>query len=317
MVHPPSPSQAQGHWHGSGHHHHHHAPSAYNRAFQIGIVLNVSFVAVEVAAGLISHSLALLADAGHNLSDVLGLGLAWAASYLSQWPPSHQYTYGFRRSSILASLLNAVVLMIAMGAIAWEAYGQLRQPAAVSGIVMMGVAAIGIVINALTAWLFVGGRKQDLNLRGAFLHMAADALVSLGVVVAGLGVLATGWQWLDPLLSLVIVVVVVVGTWGLLKEALRLSLDAVPLQIDPRLVQQFLTEQPGVAALHDLHIWAMSTTETALTAHLVMPDGHPGDDFLHHLAEELHHHFAIGHTTLQIELGDGGHACPLGADHQV
>lgn len=298
-------------------HSHHHAPKTYTRAFQIGIGLNVGFVLIEAAAGLSINSLALLADAGHNLSDVLGLGLAWGASYLSQRPPSQTFTYGLRRSSILASLLNALLLMMAMGAIAWEALRQLQTPSEISGSVLIGVAAIGVVINSITAWLFLGGRTHDLNIRAAFWHMAADALVSLGVVVAGVAILTTGWFWFDPAISLVIVVVVVIGTWHLLKDSLKLSLDAVPAKIDPRAVHLFLAERPGVACLHDLHIWAMSTTETALTAHLVMPDGHPGDDFLHQVSDELHHHFGIDHTTLQIEINDGVYPCQLESDSRV
>jgi cobalt-zinc-cadmium efflux system protein len=298
-------------------HSHYHAPQTYTRAFQIGIGLNVGFVLIEAATGLITHSLALLADAGHNLSDVLGLGLAWGASYLSQRPPSQMFTYGLRRSSILASLLNALLLMVAMGAIAWEALQQLQNPSEIAGSVLIGVATIGVVINGITAWLFLGGRSYDLNIRAAFWHMAADALVSLGVVLAGVSILFTGWFWFDPAVSLVIVAVVVIGTWDLLKDSLKLSLDAVPAKIDPRAVHLFLAERPGVACLHDLHIWAMSTTETALTAHLVMPDGHPGDDFLRQVADELHHHFGIDHTTLQIEIDNGAYPCQLEPNSRV
>jgi cobalt-zinc-cadmium efflux system protein len=299
------------HSHHHGHHGHDHSTLNYNRAFLIGIGLNFGFVVIEAAYGLLSHSIALLADAGHNSSDILSLVLAWGASLLSRQQPTHRYTYGFRGSSILISLLNAVLLLLTLGAIAWEAVQRFAYPQPIAGTTVIGVAVIGIVINTLTALLFLSGRHQDLNIRGAFLHMAADAGVSAGVVLAGLAIVITGWQWVDPIVSLLIVVVVVVGTWQLLTDSVNLALDAVPTGIEPLAVRTFLTERQGVAEVHDLHIWAMSTTETALTAHLVMPEGHPGDDFLHHLSHELHHHFGVKHPTIQIELGNSPCSCSL------
>ncbi len=304
------------HHHSHGHSHS-HTPKTYTRAFQIGIGLNIGFVLIEVAFGLTSQSLALLADAGHNLSDVLGLLLAWGASYLGQLPPNQTYTYGWRRSSILAALLNGILLLMAMGGITWEALRRLQEPTPVPGMTLIWVAGVGVVINTLTALLFFSGGKKDINIRGAFLHMAADALVSVGVVFAGIAILLTGWLWFDPAISLVIVVVIVVGTWNLLRDALGLILDRVPKHIEPLAVRTFLQELPGVAQVHDLHIWGMSTTETALTAHLVMPEGCPGDSFLTHISEELHHHFDIDHPTLQIETGDQQYPCPLEPDHIV
>ena len=308
------------HHHHDHHHHHHHQPSSpagYNRAFLIGTVLNVVFVVIEAGFGLMTNSLALLADAGHNLSDVLGLVLAWGASYLVQRPPTRQYTYGLRRTSILAALINATVLMLAMGGITWEAIQRLQNPAPIPGATLIWVAGVGVVINSVTALLFMSGRKHDLNLRGAFLHMAADALVSLGVVLAGIAILTTGWLWVDPMISLVIVAVIVVGTWDLLKDSVKLILDAVPGHIEPLAVRSYLEELPGVAQVHDLHIWAMSTTQTALTVHLVMPDGYPGDRFLSQTSESLQHHFRIEHATIQVEMGDDDYPCQLNNDHQV
>lgn len=305
-----------GHSH-SGHGHGHHVPKDFNRAFLLGIVLNVGFVAVEVTIGLFTQSLALLADALHNLSDVLGLLLAWGASHLSKQPPSQRYTYGLRRTSILAALINAVLLLLAMGAIAWEALHRLRNPGLIDGSALIWVAGIGVVINGLTAWLFMSGRDRDLNIRGAFLHMAADALVSLGVVLTGIAILTTGWTWFDPIISLVIVAIVTTGTWQLLKDSLNLTMDAVPPRIEPAAVQLFLKEQPGVTALHDLHIWAMSTTEIALTVHLVMPEGYPGDAFLCQICRELNQHFGIDHATIQVELGDTDEPCVLEPEHLI
>lgn len=313
-----SHTRQSGHGHDHHHHGHHHPdPKNYTRAFQIGIALNIGFVLVEAAFGWMSQSLALLADAGHNLSDVLGLLLAWGASYLAQRPPSPTYTYGLRRTPILAALLNSLLLLVAVGGIAWEALRRLQNPTPVPGMTLIWVAGVGIVINSLTAFLFFSGGKQDLNIRGAFLHMAADALVSVGVVLAGIAILLTGWLWFDPAISLMIVAVIVVGTWHLFRDALGLILDRVPKHIEPLAVRTFLQELPGVAKVHDLHIWAMSTTETALTAHLVMPTGSPGDGFLAHVSDELHHHFNIDHTTLQIETGDDQYPCRLEPDHQV
>lgn len=278
--------------------------------------MNLGFVIVEAAYGFISGSMALIADAGHNLSDVLGLVIAWIASVLTRRPPSARFTYGFKSSSILAALGNAAFLMMALGAILVETIRRLFEPEPVAGTMVMIVAAIGIVINTATALMFMRGRHHDLNIRGAYLHMAADAAVSAGVVVAGLLITLTGAQWIDPATSLVIVGVIAWSTWGLLKDSLRMSLLGVPGSIDERLVRSFLEGLNGVEAVHDLHIWPMSTTETALTAHLVMPGGHPGDGFLHQLAHELEHEFGIGHPTVQIETING-HECVLLDDHTV
>lgn len=298
--------QAHQHAHGPGHV---HAPKDFGRAFAIGIALNTVFVAVEAGYGLLSNSMALLADAGHNLSDVLGLLVAWAAAALSRREPSDRFTYGWRSSSILAALFNALFLLLAVGVIAWEAAWRLFYPEPVAGVTVMIVAGIGILINGFTAYLFVGGRKSDINIEGAYLHMFADAAVSAGVVVAGLLMITTGWEWLDPSVSLVIVVVIVWQTWRLLRESVTMSLAGVPAAIDADQVRQFLLGERGVAGLHDLHIWPMSTTEIALTVHLVMPDGHPGDAVLFRLAAELRQRFGIAHPTLQIERGD--QTCPL------
>jgi cobalt-zinc-cadmium efflux system protein len=297
-------------------HAHSHAPKSFGAAFAIGTALNVGFVILEATFGFLSNSTALLADAGHNLSDVVGLLVAWVASLLAKRAPSQRYTYGLRSTSILAALFNAMFLLTAVGAIAWEAFQRFAHPEPVAGKTVMIVAAIGIVINGATAWLFASGRKGDINIRGAFLHMAADAAVSAGVVVAGGIILLTQWHWVDPVVSLVICIVIIWGTWSLLMDSIRMSLSAVPPGVDPSEVRSFLKERPGVAELHDLHIWPMSTTETALTCHLVMPDGHPGDPFLLETAHELEHRFAIGHTTIQIET-DPKTACKLLPDEVV
>ena len=264
-------------------------------------MLNVGFVAVEAFYGLLSNSVALLADAGHNLSDVLGLLLAWGAATLSKREPSAQFTFGLRRSSILSALFNAVFLLVAIGAIAFEAVQRLGDPRPVSGGTVMAVASVGIVINGVTAWLFARGRKHDLNIRGAYLHMAADAAVSAGVVLSGLLIIQTGWLWLDPVTSLIIVAVILVGTWGLLRRSVNMALDRVPEHIPPADVIHALQELPGVTRVHDLHIWSLSTTEVALTCHLVMPAGCPGDAFLRSVSGLLHDRFAIGHSTIQVE----------------
>jgi cobalt-zinc-cadmium efflux system protein len=295
---------------------HVHAPSSFGRAFAIGIALNLGFVVIEALYGLLSNSMALLADAGHNLGDVLGLAVAWLASVLARRAPTARFTYGMRGSSILAALFNAVFLLVVVGGLSWEAIRRLGSPEPVAGNTMMAVAAIGIVVNAVTAWLFASGRKQDLNLRGAFLHMASDALVSIGVVAAGLVILLTGSLWIDPLVSLVINGVIVWGTWGLLRDSLGMSMAAVPPEIDPAAVRRFLAGRTDVVAVHDLHIWCMSTTENALTCHLVMPKGHPGDAFLHELASDLARRFKIIHTTVQIEV-DPHMACALAPDEVV
>jgi cobalt-zinc-cadmium efflux system protein len=299
--------------HGSGHV---HAPESFGTAFAVGIALNLTFVAVEFVYGVLANSMALVADAGHNFSDVLSLAIAWIASVLARRPPSSRLTYGLGGSSIVAALFNAVLLLVAVGAIAWEAILRLFHPEPVASGTVIIVAAVGIVINGATAWLFASGRKGDLNIRGAFLHMVADAAVSAGVVVAGAVILVTGWLWLDPLTSLVVVGLIVWGTWGLLRDSLAMSVSAVPAAIDPQAVRQYLESCAGVAAVHDLHIWPMSTTETALTAHLVLPGGHPGDEFLMQATTELKRRFGIGHTTLQIEVS-AETACQLAPDHVV
>jgi cobalt-zinc-cadmium efflux system protein len=278
--------------------------------------LNVGFVAIEAVYGILANSMALLADAGHNLGDVLGLLIAWAASALAQRRPSAHYTYGLRSSSILAALTNAVLLLLAVGAIVLEAVRRLAHPEPVAEVTVMVVAGIGIIINGLTACLFASGRKGDINIKGAFLHMAADAAVSAGVVFAAFVMLFTGWAWLDPIVSLVIAAVIIWSSWGLLRDSVNMSLDAVPPGINPAEVRAYLADLSGVADLHDLHIWPMSTTETALTCHLVMPGGHPGDTFTASVASQLHHRFRIGHATLQIEV-DEEVACPLEPDHLV
>ena len=288
------------------------APANFDRAFAIGVVLNSAFVLVEAGFGLWSGSMALLADAGHNLSDVLSLLIAWGASWMAQKPPSARFTYGYKSSSILAALANAGLLLVAVGAILFETVDRLFSPAAVEGWTMIAVAGVGIVVNTATALLFARGRKHDINIRGAFLHMAADALVSLGVVIAGVLIVMTGALWIDPATSLVIVVVIGWGAWGLLKDSVKMGLLAVPEKIDEAAVRSYLGELPGVAAAHDLHIWPMSTTETALTVHLVMPAGHPGDAFLHDLAHELEHRFGIEHATVQVETGIDEHCTDCG-----
>ena len=299
----------------AGHAHvHNHAPADFGRAFIIGIVLNTIFVIAEVVYGVLAKSLALVSDAGHNASDVLGLLLAWGAYLASRRRPSQKHTYGLRRSSILASLTNAVLLLIALGAIIWEAVHRFSQPAPVAGGTVIWVALLGIAVNGVTAFLFASGRKGDLNLRGAFQHMFADALVSAGVVVAGAAILFTGWNWLDPLVSLVLAAVILYGTWGLLRESLDLALDAVPEGIDLNEVRTFLGGQSGVAGVHDLHVWGMSTTETALTVHLVVPQGLP-DEELQHLRRELHQQFGVEHATVQIE--QGRVVCDLISDEVV
>ncbi|TMM48697.1 cation diffusion facilitator family transporter [Qipengyuania marisflavi] len=289
-----------GHSHAHGHGHS-HAPADFGRAFLFGIILNTGFVIVEAVYGWLSGSMALIADAGHNLSDVLSLALAWGASVAAKRPPSERFTYGFKSSTILAALANAGLLLVAIGAIAFETLHRMAEPAVVQGQTMAIVAGIGIVINAGTALLFLRGRHDDLNIRGAFLHMAADALVSLGVVIAGIAIIMTGANWIDPAVSLLIVAVIAWGTWGLLKDSLAMSLLAVPKGISESAVRAYLTGLPGVSAVHDLHIWPMSTTETALTAHIVMPDGSPGDAFLADIAHQLEHHHRIGHSTIQVE----------------
>ncbi|SDN33278.1 cobalt-zinc-cadmium efflux system protein [Methylobacterium phyllostachyos] len=311
-----------GHSHG-GHSHggpggHVHAPKNFGPAFAIGIALNTVFVVVEAIYGYLGNSMSLVADAGHNLSDVLGLVAAWVAAILVRRQATARFTYGYRGSSILAALFNAVFLLIAMGAVIWEALVRLVHPEPVAGTTVMVVAAIGILVNGITAWLFASGAKGDINIRGAFLHMAADAAVSAGVVIAGLVIQLTGLVWLDPAVSLVVAGLVVWATWGLLRDSVAMSLDAVPSEISPEAVTGFLRERPGVADLHDLHIWPMSTTSVALTVHLVMQEGHqthrvPDNGFLTETAEGLRARFGIVHATMQIEEA-GGPACRLAQD---
>jgi len=294
-------------------HKHHHGPGHYNRAFALGVVLNLAYIAVEAAFGILAGSLALLADAGHNLSDVLGLLLAWGGNYLAQRRPTERFTYGWRKSSILAALMNALILLVVMGGIAGEAIRRFNAPSPVAGNTIIIVAAVGVVINTATALLFLSGRKSELNIRGAFLHMTADAGISAGVVLAGAVIMATGWIWIDPAISLLITVIIVVGTWGLLRDSFNLALDAVPAGIDPEAVKTYLANLPGVSEVHHLHIWAMSTTETALTAHLVKPNPADDDMLLAKAGNDLHDRFGIEHTTIQWErcndLNPCGDAC--------
>jgi cobalt-zinc-cadmium efflux system protein len=281
-------------------HDHSHAPASYNGAFAIGIGLNMAFVAIEAFYGWKINSLALLADAGHNLSDVIGLVLAWGGALAGKLRPDARHTYGWKRASILAAFINALLLLVAMGSLAWEAVHRLQSPVPMNGITIMVVAGIGIVVNTATALLFMRGSQGDLNIRGAFLHMAADALVSAGVVVAGGLALGFGWAWLDPVVSLVIAAVIVIGTWSLFRQSLHLLFDGVPDEVDLHAVQALLEGLPGVARVHGLHVWAMGTSEIALTAHLVMPESRADDAFLRHAPEQLHDRFEIEHVTLQV-----------------
>lgn len=295
-----------GHSH-AGHSHggHSHAPADFGRAFAIGTALNLGFVLVEGFAGLVTGSMALLADAGHNLSDVLGLLIAWGGASLAKRPASRRFTYGLSSSTILAALANAVLLLFAVGAIALEAVQRFQDPPPVAGLTVMIVAGVGILINGATAMMFMRGRAGDINIRGAYLHMVADAAVSAGVVVAGGLILLTNASWIDPAISLVIVAVILWSTWGLLRDSVTMALHAVPAGIDPEKVEGMLAALPGVTRVHDLHIWPMSTTDSALTAHLLVPGGHPGDAFLNAAQRQLAQQFGIGHATLQIEMGDG------------
>jgi cobalt-zinc-cadmium efflux system protein len=290
------------HDHGRHHGHHHHAPANFNRAFAIGIALNLLFVGVEAFYGWRVNSLALLADAGHNLSDVAGLVLAWGGTLAVKLRPNARHTYGWKRATILAAFANALLLLVAMGGLAWEAVGRLMSPEAAvqdQGITIMVVAGVGIVINTATALLFMRGREHDLNIQGAFMHMAADALVSVGVVVAGALTLWMGWAWLDPVVSLGIAAVILWGTWGLFKQSLHLLFDGVPDSVDPDAVRALLLALPGVTRVHDLHIWATGTAHITLTAHLVMPAGGADDALLQAATDQLHDRFDITHVTLQ------------------
>jgi len=302
----------QAHSHDDGHSHGHghcHAPADFGRAFAIGVILNTAFVIVEAIYGFLSGSMALVADAGHNLSDVLGLLIAWGASIAAKKPPSARFTYGLKSSTILAAFANAMLLLIAIGAILYETLHRFVDPVEPAGWTMIWVAGIGIVINTVTALMFMRGREHDLNIRGAFLHMAADALVSVGVVIAGAAILFTGFILIDPIVSLIIVAVVAWSTWGLLRDSVKMGLLGVPDSVDEGQVSDYLAGLPGVETVYDLHIWPMSTTETALTAHLVMPAGHPGDEFLRNAAFELEQGFHIHHSTLQLEQQRNGSGC--------
>lgn len=306
--------------HSHAHHHDHahghaHAPASFDRAFAAGIALNLAFVVIELAAGIATGSIALVADAGHNASDVLALLLAWIAAWASRRPPRGRFTYGFRRSSIVASLVNAVALLVAVGVIVAEAVERLQHPAPVATGTVAAVAAAGIVVNGATAWLFARGARSDLNVRGAYLHMAADAAVSAGVVVAALLIALTGWLWLDPAAALLIAVVITYGTWGLLRESVRLTLDAVPDRIDEARVAAYLQGLPGVCAVHDMHIWPMSTASIALTAHLAVEVEGPHDALLARIAHDLAHDHGIGHVTVQVETA--GADCKLAAGHRI
>ncbi|MCA1470081.1 cation transporter [Bradyrhizobium sp. IC3195] len=307
-------SHAHGHDHGHGHGHV-HAPASFGKAFALGITLNIALVVAEAVYGYIGNSTALLADAGHNLSDVLGLVVAWGASIAARRAPKGRFTYGFRASTILAALANAVFLLVATGAIGWEAILRLREPEPVAGVTVMVVAGIGILINGFTALLFAGGRKDDINIEGAYLHMAADAAVSLGVVVSAALIIWTGWLWLDPITSLIICATILWSTTSLLRGSIDMSMAAAPKGTDLAAIRAFLLARPGVSAIHDLHVWPISTTETALTCHLVMPAG-SDDAFLMQTTELLKTSFRIGHTTLQVETHpDNG--CALAPDDVV
>jgi len=298
-------------------HSHSTSPRNFNTAFAVGIALNTAYVLFEVIFGFIGHSLALLADAGHNLSDVLGLLLAWAASAMSKSLPTKRRTYGLRGSSILAALFNAIFLLVSVGAIVWEALRRFKAPADVAATTIIWVSLLGIAINTGTALMFRSGRDRDLNIRGAFLHMAADAAISAGVVIAGFAILWTGWHWIDPVMSLLISAVIIWGTWDLLRESTNLALQAVPRNIETEKVERYLAQLPGVSKVHDLHIWAMSTTETALTVHLVKPDGNIDDELLARVCDDLQENFRIGHVTIQLECGSEAHPCKQAADHAV
>ncbi|CAE6693484.1 Zinc transporter ZitB [Paraburkholderia nemoris] len=303
-----------GHSH-SGHSHAHAPAPGHGRAFALAVGLNVAIVVVQAVYGVIAHSTALLADAGHNLSDVLGLLLAWGATWLAARRPSARYTFGYGSSSILASLANAGLLLFACGVIVAEAIGRLMNPAPVAGLVVFVVATVGVVVNGFSAWLFMRGQKEDLNIRGAFLHMAADAAISAAVAISGLVILYTNWTWLDPVMSLFVVAVVVVGTWGLLRDSVRMALDAVPPGVSLQDIRDYLAGQPGVTDVHDLHVWALSTTGNALSAHLVMPAGHPGDESIDAIVVTLRERFSMQHATLQVDLGTTEHRCALDHPH--
>ncbi len=293
----------------SHNHNHNEIPKDINSAFKIGIILNIGFVVVEFVYGVIYNSLALMADAGHNLSDVLGLLIAWGASYLVTKEPTKKYTYGFKRSSILVATLNALLLLVAIGIILWEAIQRFSNPQEVEGIPIMIVATIGVVVNGITAYLFLSNKDKDLNIKGAYLHMLADALISVGVVIAGLFILLTNYTWIDSVVSIVIVIIIFWGTWGLLKDSLNLSLDAVPDSVQLEKVYEYLTNLDEVSTIHYLHIWSLSTTENALTVHLVKEGSTKNDELLKKVNHNLKHNFNIAHTTIQIEENDCASGC--------
>ena len=310
------------HYHHHNHYEHshtnaHHDIHNHGHTFLIAIALNTIFVAIELTYGFIANSTALIADAGHNLSDVLSLLLAWGAAFLGRKVPNERYTYGLRSTSILAALANAMLILVACGAIAWEAIHRFAQPPLIAGLTVTLVAGIGIVINGLSAWLFAKGSKGDLNIRSAYLHMLVDAIVSIGVVVAGLAMMFSDWYWLDPVISLVIVSIIVIGTWDLLRDSVQLALSAVPSHINMTAIEIYLRQCPGVEDIHDLHIWGMSTTESALTVHLVMPKGYPGDAFMDDIMLKLKKSYSIQHCTLQVEQGTTSHACMLHTNTMV
>lgn len=292
--------------HSHSHHGHEHHPINHGRAFAIGIALNMAFIMVEVIFGITANSLALLADAGHNFSDVLGLVLAWGASWLSQWHPTDKFTYGFRRSSILAALLNALLLLVTIGGIAWEAIGRFLHPSASHASIIIGVASVGVVINTVTALLFMAGRKADLNIRGAFLHMVADAAISAGVVLAGVLIAFTGILLIDPVVSIIVAAIIFMGTWNLLRESFNLAIDAVPEHIDADHVALYLSTLPNVKNVHHLHIWGLSTTDVALTVHMILSSPDENNELLAQIREDLHHRFGISHATIQFESSEAG-----------
>jgi cobalt-zinc-cadmium efflux system protein len=298
-------------------HDHNHSIGNYNRAFAIGVVLNIVFVAIEITAGFFADSLALIADAGHNMSDVVSLLLAWGASILATKAATEKRTYGFRKATVMASLASSILLLVALGSIAWEAIGRFVHPEPVKGFTVIVVATIGVAVNGATALLFVKGQAHDLNVRGAFLHMAADAGVSLGVVVAGFLMLLKGWLWVDPMVTLVIVAVIFVGTWNLLRDSVNYAMDAVPKNMDIVSIKQYLMHLDNVSCIHDLHVWPMSTSEVALTVHMVIDDTQVDNKFLSEIQEHLHDHFDIEHATIQIETSTMANQCMLDKHHCV